>query len=137
MFVDGSVARNNSPIYKKIAAELNLPGRTAFNSVYLAAKRSWEKSQKSESRKMQGEWSDTLNEIIWDFSRCPCAWMIGTHKKSGNEILVFGSCRSVHCDAKLFVYTENNRFILNIVIKGFKSEVKHSEKRATKNANKA
>lgn len=86
--------------------------------------------------KLKSEWSDTLNEIIWNFSRCPCAWSFDKYRTLANETILFGSCRSVKCEAKLFVYTENSRSKLNIVTKKFKRDIKHSEKRAIKGANK-
>lgn len=86
--------------------------------------------------KLQSEWSDTLNEIIWNFSRCPCAWTFTKHRHVANEKVVFGSCRSTECNASLFAYTENNKSKLKIVIKNFNSEAKHIEKRYVKGANK-
>lgn len=86
--------------------------------------------------KLQSEWSDTLNEIIWEFSRYPCAWRFDRHKNVANEKLVFGTCRSSECNAKLFVYTEDKLSILKIVIKKFNPDAVHKGKRAVKYSNK-
>lgn len=86
--------------------------------------------------KKQSEWSDTLNEIIWEFSRCPCAWRFDRNKNVANEKIVFGTCRSEECNAKLFVYTENNQKKLNIVIKKYNPDAIHIKKRALKHSNK-
>lgn len=86
--------------------------------------------------KRQGEWSDTLNEIIWEFSRLPCAWRIDSQKNIANEKTVKCSCRSVECRASLFAFTECNQSKLKIVIKNFNPDAVHIEKRALKNSNK-
>lgn len=89
-----------------------------------------------EEMKQQSEWSETLNEIIWHFARLPCAWRFDKHRNVANEKIVFGSCRSTECNAKLFVYTENNLSKLKIVIKNFNLDAVHIEKRALKYSNK-
>lgn len=86
--------------------------------------------------KSQSEWSDTVNEIIWNFSRLPCAWRFDKHRNVANEKVIFGTCRSVECKANLFVYTECNQSKLKIVIKNFNPDAVHIEKRALKNSNK-
>lgn len=86
--------------------------------------------------KLQSEWSDTLNDIIWQFSRCPCAWRFDRHKNVANEKMVFGTCRSMECMANLYAYTECNQSKLKIVIKNFNPDAVHIEKRALKYSNK-
>lgn len=93
-------------------------------------------SYSDDEMKLQSEWSDTLNAIVWEFSRCPCAWRFDRHKNVANEKIVFGTCRSEECNAKLFVYTENERAKLNVVIKNFNPDAIHIEKRALKHSNK-
>lgn len=93
-------------------------------------------SYSEKEMKLQCEWSDTLNEIIWHFSRCPCAWRFDKHRVVANEKVVFGTCRSTDCGAKLFAYTENNKSKLKIIIKNFNDKAIHIEKRAMKYANK-
>lgn len=85
--------------------------------------------------KEQSEWSDTFNEIVWEFARLPCAWSF-TSKNVANEKVIFGKCRSIRCEADLFAYTENNRSQLRVVVKKFKENIAHIEKRKMKNANK-
>lgn len=55
--------------------------------------------------KLQSE-SDTLNDIIWNFSRLPCAGRFHERKNVANEKMVFGTCCSIECEANLIVYTE-------------------------------
>lgn len=86
--------------------------------------------------RMQSEWSDTLNDIVWQFSRHPCAWRFDKHQNVANEKIVFGTCRSIECKANLYAYTECNQSKLKIVIKNFNRDAKHIEKRAMKNSNK-
>lgn len=93
-------------------------------------------SYSDDEMKLQSEWSDTLNDIIWNFSRLPCAWRFDKHKSVANEKIVFGSCRSIECKANLFVYTECNQSKLKIVIKNFNPDAIHIEKRALKHSNK-
>lgn len=87
--------------------------------------------------KMQNEWSDTLNEIVWQFSRCPCAWRFDKIQNVANEKIVFGTCRSMECMASLYAYTECDQSKLKIVIKNFNPDAVLCEKRALKNKNKA
>lgn len=86
--------------------------------------------------KLQSEWSDTLNMIIWELSRLPCAWCFNKQSNVANEKTVLGTCRSIECKANLFAYTENNKSKLKIVIKNFNPKAVHIEKRAIRGANK-
>lgn len=86
--------------------------------------------------KLQSEWSDTLNDIIWQYSRLPCAWRISSQKNVANEKVVMATCRSVECMADMYAYTECNQSKLKIVIKNFNPDAVHIEKRALKNSNK-
>lgn len=86
--------------------------------------------------KLQSEWSDTLNDIIWQFSRLPCAWRIDRQRNVANEKVVFGTCRSVECMASMYAFTECNQSKLKIVIKNFNPDAVHIERRALKNSNK-
>lgn len=91
---------------------------------------------KNTDMKLRSEWSDTLNEIVWEYSRTPCAWVFQKQKNLANETAVYGACRSVHCNASLIVYTENNRTKLKIVIKSFNPKSQHTEKRRVKGTNR-
>lgn len=86
--------------------------------------------------KLQSEWSDILNDIIWNFSKCPCIWTFTKQKNVANEKVVHGSCRSTQCNASLFAYTENNQTKMKIVIKNFNPEAEHIKKRILKGTNK-
>lgn len=86
--------------------------------------------------KLQSEWSDTLNDIIWQYSRLPCAWRINRQRNVANEKIVMASCRSVECMAEMYAYTECNQSKLKIVIKNFNPDAVHIEKRILKNSNK-
>lgn len=85
--------------------------------------------------KKQSEWSDTFNEIVWEFARLPCAWSLSS-KTVANEKVVFGKCRSTKCKANLIAHTENNASKLCILIKDVATNAIHLEKRKVRGANK-
>lgn len=86
--------------------------------------------------KEQSEWSNTLNELIWEYSRLPCAWSFKKQKNVANEKAVFGSCRAVKCDGSITIFTENNKSKMIIIIKNFNPKAKHIEKRYIRGSNK-
>lgn len=91
----------------------------------------------SEENKEQNQWSDTLNDIVWQFSRCPCAWRFDKHTKYvANEKVVFATCRDDECKANLFVATESDQTKMKIIVKNFNKEASHKEKRSVKNSNR-
>lgn len=93
-------------------------------------------SYSDQEMKQQIEWSDTLNAIIWEYSRLPCCWCFNKNRNVANEKIVFANCRAVQCSAKLFAYTENKQSKLKITIKGFNKKAVHNKKRSVKGVNK-
>lgn len=77
--------------------------------------------------KQQSEWFDTLNEIIWEFAKLPCAWCFQRIRRMANEFVVHGKCRETDC-ADLIAFTESNQAVLKIFIKSFKENVAHHKK---------
>lgn len=81
------------------------------------------------------EWSDTITDIVWEFSRLPCAWVFNRLRSVCNEAIIVARCKSLDC-SELFAYTERDKTTLKIVIKSFNEEAIHLKKRSTKYARK-
>lgn len=82
---------------------------------------------KNSEIKEQSEWSNTLNELICEYSRLPCAWPLKRQKNVANERAVSGSCRAVKCDAAITIFTENNKSKMIMIIKNCSLNARHIE----------
>lgn len=81
-------------------------------------------------------WSDTLNEILWELARLPCAWNFDRMRKVCDEVVIVGRCKSFGC-SRLFAYTESAQSTIKITIKDVNTNIAHLHKRFTKYAHKS
>ncbi|KAJ6639372.1 NOF-FB transposable element, partial [Pseudolycoriella hygida] len=85
--------------------------------------------------KVNPEWSDTFNGILWEFFRLPCAWSYQRIREVCNEFVIVAQCRSMGC-ARVFGYTQNNKNILKIRLRSFNDEALHIKKISIKHSRK-
>lgn len=74
------------------------------------------------------DWKMTLTEILWQFSRLPCAWTFDRLRVVCNEVNVSATCTCNKCSATLFAFTECSQSKLTIIIKSYCETIIHDKK---------
>lgn len=72
------------------------------------------------------QWKNELIQILWEFSRLPCAWRFERYREVCNEVNVHANC--TECKGTLFVFTENKKNKLSVVMKSGQPDAVHKEK---------
>lgn len=72
------------------------------------------------------EWKSELLQILWEFSRLPCAWRFERYREVCNEVNMHAGCEE--CDGTLFVHTTNGKNQLIIVIQSCQPKLVHNKK---------
>lgn len=76
-----------------------------------------------------------LRDIIQRVSVYPCCWHFTLFSSRENEIIVRGRCTE-KCKAKVFLTTAKSRKVLNVTLKDFNPNTKHTRKSYTTGAHK-
>lgn len=72
-----------------------------------------------------------LREIVWKFTKICCCWQFYKLQVVQNEILCYGKCKNLKCQATIFINTIHERMILQISVKNINLNVVHLEKSCT------
>lgn len=76
--------------------------------------------------KTNDRWKSEVIKILWEFSRLPCAWRFERYREVYNEVNIHANCQE--CEGTVFVFTDNGKKDLTMVLKSSQPSIVHNEK---------